>query len=167
MPREILLNVLLPRNRNRPGRIRVEINGTPQAEFFVLGRGSTTVKGKRTGNPTRSPFRYAGDTPTGDYLSSGVESTGGLSQDSYGPWGAIRLKAVAGDAFLAESIFGRKGLLIHGGAPGRFEGYASTLGCLRVSNLDMRRLMQLISDAGDNVQARVCEIVSVSVAVRE
>jgi hypothetical protein len=46
--------------------------------------------------------------------------------------GAIRLKALAGDALLAQDVFGRKGLPIHGGPPGRFDGYRSTLGCLRL-----------------------------------
>jgi hypothetical protein len=51
MTRDIRLNVLLLKNRNHAGWIRVEIDGAPQREFRILGRGSTTVKGKPTGNP--------------------------------------------------------------------------------------------------------------------
>ena len=168
MPRDVQLNVLLPRNRDHPGWIRVEINGTSQTEFHVLGRGSTTVNGKPTStHPSLSPFAHAGNTPTGNYVSPGIVSTTDWSRNSYGLWGAIRLKAVAGDAVLAQDVFGRKGLLIHGGIPGRFDGYRSTLGCLRVSDSDMRLLIKLISNAGDNAQAARCEGVSVRVTVRE
>jgi hypothetical protein len=68
---------------------------------------------------------------------------------------------------LAADVFRREGLLIHGGLPGRFDGYRSTLGCLRVSNDDMRQLIALISGAGNNAQAARCEGVSVRVTVRE
>src|SRR5215813_13419275 len=102
MSRDVHLNVLLPRNRHRAGWIRAEIDGTPQSEFRILGRGSMTVGGKPTStHPSLSPFAYAGNTPTGSYVSPGLVSTAGWNQGSYGPWGAIRLKAVAGDALLA------------------------------------------------------------------
>jgi lipoprotein-anchoring transpeptidase ErfK/SrfK len=127
-----------------------------------------TVKGLPTSNhPSLSPFTYAGNTPTGDYISPGVVDTSGWNQASYGPWGGIRLTAVAGDALLAQDVFGRKGLLIHGGAPGRFDGYRSTLGCLRVSDNDMRTLVALISNAANNASAMRCEGLSIQVTVRE
>jgi hypothetical protein len=172
MQRDVHLNVILPRNRNHPGWIRVEVNGVPQREFRILGRGSTTVrdkatgKSKPTGNPTRSPFKYAGNTPTGDYDSPGIVDTTDWNRSSYGPWGAVRLKAHAGDALTAERL-GRDKLLIHGGVEGKFDGYNSTLGCLRLHNSDMKQLIQLISDAGANAQAAMCENVSVKVTVRE
>jgi hypothetical protein len=166
MVRDLVLNVLLPRNRNHPGWIRVEAGGIPLGEFRVLGRGSTTVNSIPTGNPTRSPFMEAGDTPTGDYNSTGIDSTTQWDPRSYGPWGAVRLKAVAGDALIAQ-LFGRKGLLIHGGREGRFDGYSSTLGCLRLHDGDMRQLIQLISNFGSNAQAAMCEPISIRVTVRE
>jgi hypothetical protein len=168
MSREVKLNVLLPKNRDHLGWIRIEIDGIPVKEFHVLGRGSMTVNGRPASkHPSLSPFAHAGNTPTGDYSSPGIVSTKEWDQNSYGPWGAVRLKAVAGDALLAHDLFGRKGLLIHGGLPGRFGGYRSTLGCLRLSNHDMRQLIQLISNAGDNAQAVMCESISVRVNVRE
>lgn len=166
MPRDVHLNVLLPRNRNLPGWIRVEVNGAPQAEFRILGRGSTTVAGQPTGNPTLSPLTYAGNTPAGDYVSPGVVSTAGWNQNSYGPWGAIRLQAVGGAALLAERL-GRSGLLIHGGAEGSFSGFRSTLGCLRLHNADMRTLVAMISGAGYNAATQACESVLVRITVRD
>jgi hypothetical protein len=168
MRHTVLLNVILPKNRNHTGWVRVEIDGTPKKEFHVLGRGSMTVHGKPVSkHPSLSQFVSSGNTPVGSYTSPEIVSTTNWDQSSYGPWGAIRLKAVGGDALLAQDVFGRKGLLIHGGAPGRFDGYKSTLGCLRLSNPDMRQLVQLISDAGDNPETRQCEGISVNVNVRE
>lgn len=166
MNRDIHLNVLLPRNRNHPGWIRVEVNGVPQAEFRILGRGSATVKGHPTGNPTLSPLMNSGNTPTGDYTSPGIVSTSGWGGDSYGPWGAIRLKAIAGEALSAERL-GRNGLLIHGGAEGQFDGFRSTLGCMRLQNHDMKTLIGMISGAGDNATMQMCESVWVRISVRE
>jgi hypothetical protein len=160
------LDVLLPHNRNHPGWIRIEIDGIPIREFRVLGRGSTHVPHHRP-NPTLSPFLYGGNTPTGEYVSPGIESTAKKSQSSYGPWGAVRLKAVAGQALLAEAVFGRRGLLIHGGSPGRFDGYKPTHGCLRLHNDDMKELIRIITGAHDNAEARMCEAVSIRVTVGE
>jgi lipoprotein-anchoring transpeptidase ErfK/SrfK len=169
MAKNVRLNILLPRNRNHPGWLRVEVDGIARAEFKVLGRGSTTVNQKPTGNPTRNPFYFAGDTPTGDYSSQGIVSTGDWEQKSYGPWGAVRLKAAGGDALVAERL-GRTGLLIHGGSPGTpsmFDGYRSTLGCLRLSNSDMKQLVVLISSAGADPKALKTTAVTVEVNVRE
>ena len=165
--RDVYLNILLPKRREHPGWIRIEIDGTPKGEFRVLGRGSTTDGGKPTGNPTLNPFVNAGNTPVGDYVSPGFREHKGKAQRSYGPNPAIRLRAVAGDALIAQDIFGRNNLLIHGGPPGRFDGLSSTLGCLRLKDDDMSELIRLISNAGENAQAARCEGVSVRVAVRE
>lgn len=168
--KDVCLNVLLPKNRDHPGWLRVEVEGSPQTEFRVLGRGSATVKkngvSKPTGNHTRNPFRYAGNTPIGDYTSPEIVSTDGWEQGSYGPWGAVRLKAIGGDALVAERL-GRTGLLIHGGTTGRFDGFRSTMGCLRLQNGDMRRLIQIIGEAGTDPRALQCTGVTVRVMVRE
>jgi len=165
--RKVHLNVLLPKDRNHVGRIRVEVDGKPQAEFHVLGRGSTKVKGTPTGNATRSPFGYAGDTPTGTYTSSGILGTKGQDQKSYGPWGKIPINASGGDALLAQEVFGRSHLLIHGGAPGKFDGYNPTLGCLRLTDKDMKQLIDLITTAGNVAESARCENVSIRVTVQE
>jgi lipoprotein-anchoring transpeptidase ErfK/SrfK len=169
MASNVNLNVLLLKNRRHPGWLRVEVDGIPKAEFRVLGRGSTTVKCKSnarvsTGNPTLNPYRFAGNTPTGDFVSPGMTSTADWPQRSYGPCGAVRLKAVGGDALIAEKL-GRTGLLIHGGAPGQFDGYASTLGCLRLRNNDMRQLRDLLS--GEDPLKQLCFNLRVTVTIRE
>ena len=166
MTRDVHLNVLLPKNRNHPGRLRIEVSGIPKAEFPILGRGSTKVGKKPTGNPSLNPYLYAGNTPTGTYTSQGLEDTSHWEQSSYGPWGAVQLRAVSGDALVAEKL-GRTGLLIHGGAPGRFEGFRSTLGCLRLSNDDMFRLRNFLLEAAEDPQARACTEISVTVTVRD
>lgn len=165
MSGKIQLNVLLPKNRDHAGFLRFDVDGVPQGQFRVLGRGSATLKGKPTGNPSRSPFRYAGNTPTGTYLATALKDTSGWDQKSYGPWGALQLKPVGGAALIAQDIFGRDGFLIHGGHPGRFDGFNSTLGCLRVSNDDMKSITSLISNAGDQTGDQMCEDVSITVIV--
>ena len=104
MTRDVHLNVLLPKNRNHPGRLRIEVSGVPKAEFPILGRGSTKVGKKPTGNPSLNPYLYAGNTPTGTYTSQGLGDTSHWEQSSYGPWGAVQLRAVSGDALVAEKL---------------------------------------------------------------
>lgn len=89
MAREVHLNVLLPKNRDRPRWIRVEIDGFPERAFRTLGGGSTSgvIDGKKVVNPSRNPFMQIGNTPVSDYVSPGLESTSGWKQSSYGPWG--------------------------------------------------------------------------------
>ncbi|HXK04783.1 MAG TPA: L,D-transpeptidase [Verrucomicrobiae bacterium] len=165
MNKNVFLDVVLPRNRSYAGWIRVELNGVPAAEFRVLGRGSTHVPG-HPANPTLSPLMYGGNTPRGDYRGTEIDSTSDLPQNSYGPWGEIRLKAVSGEAVLAERL-GRDGLLIHGGAEGAFDGFRPTHGCLRLHNADMKTLIGLISNAGDDATAQMCDAVSVRITVRD
>lgn len=166
MAKSVSLNILLPKNRDHSGWLRVEVDGVTSAEMRVLGRGSATVGGKPTGNPTRNPFVKDGDTPTGQYVAEGIRSTGDRDQRSYGPWGAVVLNAVSGPARLAQAM-GRTGLLIHGGAPGRFDGLRPTLGCLRLANEDMKRLTDAIFAAGQQSVSQRCEAIAVRVNVRE
>ena len=156
MAKEIGLDVSLPKNRDNLGWLTVAVDGATVYRFRVLGRGSATVGGVSTHNPSHSPLLYAGNTPTGDYESPGIQSTGGdgWPKASYGPWGAVELKPVFGQALAAERL-GRHGLLIHGGAHGRFHGYGSTKGCLRLSNLDMKYLIELISREGKGAVVKV------------
>ena len=85
--------VLLPRNRNYDGTMRVEIDGQPYREFIVLGRGS-----RGAGDTT---FFNNGNTPTGEYDGSTYLSTEGQNARSYGPWGKVVLKPIRGNALLA------------------------------------------------------------------
>lgn len=161
MPK-VHLNILLPANRNKDGRMRVEVDGRIASEFRVLGRGSR--------GPGDTSFQSRGNTPIGKY-SGTFADTIEWPHKSYGPWGGIRLKALSGDAMLAESIIGRKGLMVHGGSMGGkdyWRGAGSlraTYGCLRISNYDMRLLSRIIEEASHNPIARVCSEPEITVTV--
>lgn len=135
---EIHLKVVVPRNRNLDGWLYVEKGGAQVDRMRVLARGSQ--------GPGDTQFQTNGNTPTGTYDGSVFVSTKDFPQDSYGPWGAVRLTPTSGNALTAERVFGRTGLLIHGGdlsRPGYWRGanqLRATYGCLRVSNDDMLRL---------------------------
>lgn len=142
MPDEYHLRVVVPKNRNLDGWLYVERDGAVLDRMKVLARGS-----QGTGD---TQFQNNGNTPTGGYNGSSFERTDNFPQDSYGPWGALRLAPISGNALMAERLFGRTGLLIHGGAPGGSNYWRgagalrATYGCLRVSNADMLRLRQLL-----------------------
>lgn len=162
MANEVKLNVILPKNRDHTGWLRVEVDGFPRAEFRVLGRGSTTKN-----NPTQhGPFLEHGDTPTGEYDSPGVASTAGQNEASYGPNGKVLLEPRTGDALLAKWL-GRDLFRIHGGAPGAFDNYRATWGCLRLSNQDMYQLRSLLSSASDDARNLQCKPITVRLTVRE
>jgi hypothetical protein len=155
--------VLLPRNRNLAGRLRVEKDGTLLAEFSALGRGSR--------GPGDTSFLENGNTPTGSYKGSGLVDTRDKSQASYGPWGALRLKPESGNAVLAQDVFGRKGLLIHGGtlgSQGLWKGKLKpTHGCIRLSNSDMKRLREIIEAARYDDIRKMCREIEINVTVNE
>jgi len=135
--------VRLPRNRDVSGRLFVyDRKGLELVSFEVLGRGS---KG-----PGDTSLKKDGNTPTGSYDASTIVDTGSWNEKSYGRFGAIRLKPLGGNALVAAEVFGRDGLLIHGGelgAAGYWRGEGSlraTHGCLRLRNNDIRRLIGTI-----------------------
>ncbi|MCB0416094.1 MAG: L,D-transpeptidase [Bdellovibrionaceae bacterium] len=142
MPDRVHLRVVVPKNRNLSGWLYVELDGKPVTRMRVLARGSR--------GPGDTQFLENGNTPTGVYDGSVFQSTQNFPVESYGPWGAIRLKPLSGNAITAEKLFGRSGLLIHGGSlggPGYWRGNGAlraTYGCLRVSNSDMHTLLQLL-----------------------
>lgn len=99
------------------------------------------------GNSTRNTLLPFGDTPLGTYAVPGMEVTGdgtGRSTHSYGPNGAIRLNPTDGDAATA-AIAGRQYLLIHGGDLNAAGALRPTNGCLRLSNADMKSLINSIA----------------------
>jgi len=157
------LRVLFPRNRTRTGLLRVEQDGRIIAEFAALGRGN-----RGQGDTS---LLNEGNTPTGIYTATGLESAAGRDLKKYGPWGAVRLKPVGGQALLAERIGHRSGLLIHGGSLGstgywRGEGaLRATHGCIRLSNEDIRRLKQIFEDA--SLGKDKCAAPTVTVSVEE
>ncbi len=136
------LRVVVPKNRNLSGRMTVEQSGRILRSIQVLARG---VRGDET-----SVFGEFGNTPPGVYDGSRFQETFAWPQKSYGPWGAVSLEAISGDALLAQDVFRRTGLLIHGGTLGgrgywRGKGQLRiTQGCLRVSNADMLFLRETL-----------------------
>jgi lipoprotein-anchoring transpeptidase ErfK/SrfK len=158
------LRVLFFGNRDETGILRVEQDGRVVAEFPALGRGSR-------GRGDTSLLKD-GNTPTGDYTATGLESTAHRNQKSYGPWGAVRLKPFGGQAMLAERVGQRSGLLIHGGSLGaggywRGEGaLRATHGCIRLSNEDMKMLKQILENASLAEISCVAPTVTLSVEER-
>jgi len=146
MPK-VHLRVILPRNRNKTGWLRLEVDEIPVAEYRCLGRGSR--------GPGDTTLLHQGNTPPGSYSASEIVDTSGWPRKSYGPWGAVRLKATGGVALLA-SKFGRGGILIHGGSLGgasywRGQGsLRATYGCLRMSNADVKDLIDRIYIASES-----------------
>jgi hypothetical protein len=155
------INVLFPRDRDRTGVVRVEQDGRVVAEFAALGRGS---RGRG-----ETSFVNDGNAPTGIYEAAGLETTSDRNQNSYGLWGAVRLRLVGGNALLAERIGHRSGLLIHGGslcAAGYWRGEGAlrtTHRCVRISNEDMKSLKQILEKSSMGEYSRVSPLVTVSV----
>ena len=135
------------------------------ASFDALGRGSQ--------GPGDTQLQTNGNTPTGRYRVERLESTGAWNQSAYGPHGALRLQPLDGNA----AASGRSGLLVHGGDPVAADslsasfrpigGLRPTYGCIRVSNEDMRRLVQLLFDESLNRQAHRSEPIDITLSVDE
>lgn len=164
----VVLRVLFPKNRDRSGWLRVEIDGVPKAEFHALGRGSR--------GPGDTVFLKNGNTPTGTY-SGKLESTKWWPKMKYGPNGAVALKPISGDALIAYSLYNRGHFpgrfLIHGGSLRGDEDYRGkgalklTNGCIRLSNSDMKTLMGLLYGSTEDDSIQACTMLNVTVIVQE
>jgi hypothetical protein len=153
--------VILPDNRDLNGSLRIiDDNGrTIKGPFVVKGRAADNVANDpKNQNPTRDRLRNYGDTPLGTYkagpkiLPTG-KGTRRASLRSYGPNGAIWLIPSGGEALQAANTFTRDRLLIHGGdlyentpigKANHYVGLRPTGGCLRVSNDDMRQIVDAV-----------------------
>jgi hypothetical protein len=164
----VTIEVNLPADRSE-GTLRV-LNSAGQVvltDIRALGRADRGAA-QAHGNQNRDPLHRYGDTPIGGYQVVQIFSTGsGTPYDAtmYGPNGAIRLDPVAGEAYTAR-LNGRTGLLIHSGrdrGPGR--GLVPTNGCLRVTNADMRRIIDAIVQGSNNAAQNRCEMISVAVGI--
>lgn len=109
-----------------------------------------------------------GNTPTGSYSANQIVETATFPQAAYGPWGAVRLQPLSGNALLAENL-GRHGLLIHGGAPGTSGPWKGSLkpthGCLRVSNDDMKKLRTMLEE--NRTDGKSCLVNEITVTITE
>jgi len=130
--------VQLPADRTQTGTLSlVADDGTTvlSGPFQTYGKadGQTAAANGNTTQNTLPPF---GDTPLGTYAVPGMEVTGdgtGRSTHSYGPNGAT------------AAIAGRQYLLIHGGDLNAAGALRPTNGCLRLSNADMKSLINSIA----------------------
>src|SRR5258708_36575878 len=107
--------VELPVDRTKLGRISLTgPAGTAWGPAPCYAKSDDKQAATR-GNPKRDPLQPFGDTPLGDYSCTAAHPavTPHISR-SYGPNGYVVLKAVGGEAKIAEKN-GRFGLLIHGG----------------------------------------------------
>lgn len=146
MDNQLHFEVRLKKNRNIPGKLLVfeteshhrQCSKVPIVEFNTLGRGS---RGKGD-----TQFLTNGNTPMGFYKISELVNTRKWSQSSFGANGAFRLKPLAGKALIAESVFGRDGLLIHGGATRKSGKLRPTWGCLRLRNKDVVELKKIVNE---------------------
>lgn len=166
------LLIELPPDRGKSGRLwLLDRRGVRLAgPFEALGKadGQTATARKNPGRSTLLPY---GDTPTGGYQITEIIKVGDgthYAARSYGTHGALRLSPVSGDAKTANDVGGRTGLLIHGGAPGPQGRLRPTNGCIRLSNTDMKRLLdELFLLEITQALPSACEVNTVGVAVRE
>lgn len=167
---ELVIDVRLPSSRTETGLLTLKrsTGNALVSNLKVLGK-SDNANAAAKGNPSRDPTRPYGDTPTGGYAVPRVVATGAgtvFSAHSYGSNGALVLDPVSGDA-LAAKANGRVGLLIYGGAPGTGSRLRATHGCLRLSDGDMKRLVDSIAQTDHNTTFQRCDVVNVSVLVGE
>jgi len=162
------IKVQFPTDRWQTGTVAlVNAQGkTAAGPFKSLGKASNAAAAAHL-NPARDPLQPFGDTPTGGYRVVQTIATGAGTNYpayNYGASGAIVLDPVSGDAVTAKAN-GRRGLLIHGGAPGTGGRLRATHGCIRLSDGDMAALIAAIGTATTNPIARRCEAITLSVIV--
>jgi hypothetical protein len=138
----------LPEDRNRAGVLRlVNDRGADAAGHFPCHGKADSKTAMARGNPDRDRIKLYGDTPYGSFDIIDIVKTGENSiynAKNYGAHGAIRLRPREGEAALAAQT-GRTGLLIHAGDPAPQGGLRPTNGCIRLSNDDMKALLEAIA----------------------
>lgn len=137
-------------------------------EIPALGKADSATAAAHNNAPLDSLQRF-GNTPTGSYDVRQIISTGaGTNYDvnKYGPNGAIVLAPASGDA-LSAKLNGRTGLLIHSGRDKGTGKLVPTNGCIRVSNADMKRIVDAIVVSSENAAQNRCEAIDVDVDIGE
>lgn len=138
----------LPENRSGVGTLclhdaqGVKITGP----FKACGRADRKTATSE-GNPSGDRLRPYGDTPLGSFAIIDFVKTGDGSQldvANFGPHGAIRLRPVDGEAVRPEGVR-RTGFMVHGGDLTTKGRLRPTTGCIRLSNVDMKALMEAIA----------------------
>lgn len=160
------LVITLPNDRNFCGQVElVGGSGDPVCgPFAVTGRSSDHLAAIHR-NPQRIVFLPYGDTPTGNFLIRSHVPTGKgspLAKSEYGPWGALVLEGITGDAAIADAN-GRFNFLIHGGDLSETGKLRSTAGGLRMHNAELRTLIGAVNKS----HCKSCEIIEVDGATGE
>lgn len=159
------IEVTLPKDRLKLGKIRLLDGVAILHEGQALGladRGAAIA----AGNPTRSPLKRNGDTPTGEYsgiwLSNNLGGPDGAELlRKYGAYPILLLSPTAGQALLTRGV--RSGLAIHSGALNPNPAYAKwaqmrpTNGCIRVQAETHRIIFEATRSRGP-VKVTVSEI---------
>jgi hypothetical protein len=147
------LHVTLHKNRSLVG-IAVLTMATGSTSFACLGLSDKTAA-EAHGNPERDPLKPFGNIPTGKY--DALSTVAGSPARSYGPNRRFLLKATAGQALEACSAPDpRWGLMMHGGDPLPKGGLRPTHGCIRFSDADMAKLIELVG--ADVLEVTVAEV---------
>lgn len=153
------IKIILPpyTERTKLGKLMVLNNETPAFTCPAYGKADGQAAAEKR-NPTRDALKKFGDTPFGGY-GFRVEKINITSYPprTYGVDNIIRLLPLSGDAKKAMDN-GRGGLLIHGGDLNAAGKLRPTNGCVRVSNADMKKLIQALNGATSGT----CDIVQVS-----
>jgi hypothetical protein len=171
--RKIVIAVELPSDRGRAGRLSIknDLGQVVAGPWPVLGKADGLTAARRN-NSTRSTVLPYGDTPAGTYLVTGAFKVGdgtSYKKESYGIHGALRLDPQSGDAKVAKDVGGRTGLLIHSGDLGNQGRLRPTNGCLRLSNGDMRAVLDelLLIAVVQGAISATCSVTSVGVTVSD
>ena len=136
---KILIEVVLPKNRRYLGSLRLIQNRRELSRYKVLGRGARKEKGNTV-------FLENGNTPTGTYKGTLKFRTNDFER--FGKNGAVELFPKSGDARIAQDIFGRENLQIHGGRSKWGPLIKrNTFGCLRMKDNDVKDMVDKILKA--------------------
>jgi hypothetical protein len=143
----LILTIILPARRLRCGTLTLaREDGAVLLDNVPIAAFASTWLAAQHGNPSRNTALAYGDPPEGTFEFQGIYESGDftlLPALHYGPHGVLALRAVSGQALLAQAG-GRGPLLIHGGPPGPHGRLRSTAGGMRVSNADMFALRHAI-----------------------
>jgi L,D-transpeptidase catalytic domain len=140
--------IKLPEDRSKVGALHL-VNDDDVAvagPFPVYGKADRETAAEK-GNPGGDPLKLYGDTPYGAFDIVDivpVSDTGKHHSTNFGSHGVIRLKPKGGPA-LAAARNGRFGLMIHGGEAATNKGLKPTNGCVRISDADMKSLLEAIA----------------------
>lgn len=140
--------VELPADRKGLGTLRLmsDSGSTVAGPFRALGKADRKTAAAK-GNPTGDPLKPYGDTPCGTFELIDIVQTGEdaeIDSSKYGKHGAIRLRPTEGQAARA-ALADRTGSMIHGGEASSSGDLRPTNGCVRVSDDDMRLLLEAIA----------------------